>query len=264
MQPEKVVPTSAKVSSVKGIMAVKRTKPSYNEMFEEFLTLYNEGLARSCNKTGGQTRGKKGSLGVVLTEKMVEYAAIRAGLDFSKLNIEREVRFPIEFFNGDYLTNAEVNTSAINNIMDDLEEHDTDLKVDVGVFYNGELILGIEAKAYMDAAMLKKFMFEVKGIKDHYFPTARFAVLQLENSLGGDYAEDKAEFLGSPTAHGLMAMLNTPVEIRTLLDGKRSSSKPIHQKGFYKPLNKYKFFSTLNAFSEILTKQTERRAITLR
>jgi hypothetical protein len=95
-------------------------------------------------------------------------------------------------------------------------------------------LISIECKSYTENAMMTRTIDQARMIKDEYHNMS-FVLLQLENSLGGN---GKNGFEGNDTTTYLYHMHPTVnLNVLTLLDGKRYSSKPIHKIEYYKSIN---------------------------
>ena len=110
---------------------------------------------------------------------------------------------------------------------------------DIHVYIDKDFVLSVECKAYAENAMLKRILFDAFLLGTR-FPDLRFALVQLESQLGGDYgsADPEAAF-GSPQSHTLMSHMDSVrLHVITLLEGDRKVDEPIHKPEFYKPLSR--------------------------
>ncbi len=241
---------------------ISKNMPSFH-LTDDFkrVSSYYENSIRKMFKTtkGGAIRGKKGPLVVDITIEMLKVAAVKAGLDLSRLTFERESKILLPFDDVDYLTR--IDEDVANHIMDNIDDYDTKISVDVGVFYDKQFIMAIEAKAYAEITMFKRFILEGSKVRNKAYPMAKFVVVQLENGLGGDYSKNKKKFLGSPQVHGLTADTNIAIDVCTLLDDTRSSTKPIHNEKWFKPMSPIKFANTVDFFKRTLTEQVNKKHI---
>jgi hypothetical protein len=101
-------------------------------------------------------------------------------------------------------------------------------KSDVLVAIDNKPVFEVECKAYTENAMMKRILVDCMLIKRMY-PNMKFALLQLESQLGGDYSELKEKSLGSPSTHTLLSMFDIDLKIITLLKGERFVDEPIHE-----------------------------------
>ena len=102
--------------------------------------------------------------------------------------------------------------------------------------------------------MLKRTLKDFELIVKLLYPKLLFCVFQLENSLGGDYGEvSKWVHLGSESTHTLLSHTPTVhLEIITLLDGDRKSSKEIHKRQYFKPLHIKNVATCISKFRALL------------
>jgi len=230
----------------------------YNS-FTETSDVFEDQVMALGNLSGGMIRSGKETVVVELAKRIITEAVKETpGLTVSKLEFEERKKVDIPFSNCDYFN--VVSETIGNNIIDNLEEHSITIEIDLAVFYAGTLVLAIELKAFTDLTMFRRLAFDFHTLKRVY-PTVKYVLIQLENSLGGDYAQDVPEHLGSPGVHSVLAEVNLPMTIITLLNGKRSSQKAIHMPGCFKGLNKIKFRNAVNTISTLLVTQTKRKHI---
>ena len=111
-------------------------------------------------------------------------------------------------------------------------------EVDVCVTKNGTPFCILECKAYCDFSMFKRFALEVVGIQEKY-PNAKFYVFELENSSS------------TTKINKLCSMLGINVDKLTYLNGRRNSSRPIHQREFYKSPTEYSVYTILRHFQDV-------------
>ena len=113
------------------------------------------------------------------------------------------------------------------------------VQVDVHVFVDKKLVMGVECKAYAETAMLKRILVDFSLLKSLH-PNLICCLLQLESMLGGDYSEPvktNSVVLGSPSAHTLMSYFSeVDLNILTLLEGERKVDRPIHIAAYFKEL----------------------------
>lgn len=127
--------------------------------------------------------------------------------------------------------------------------------VDVHVFVDKKLVMGVECKAYAETAMLKRILVDFNLLKSLH-PNLICCLLQLESMLGGDYSEPvraNAVALGSPSAHTLMSYFpGVDLNILTLLEGERKVDRPIHIPAYFKELPPYRLDYVINRFQALL------------
>ena len=131
-------------------------------------------------------------------------------------------------------------------------------EVDVVVSYKDKEIMYIECKSYTDITMFKRFLLEVLGLQSKN-KDAKVCIFQLENSLGGDYNEDKSleSQNGSIKVNKFLEMVVVDIDIITMLDGKRSSTKPIHKEQYRKSFSEYKYKRAIEYFKNTLSELTK-------
>ncbi len=126
--------------------------------------------------------------------------------------------------------------------------------VDVHVFVDKQLVIGVECKAYAENAMLKRILVDFQLLK-YIHPSLTCCLLQLESMLGGDYSEpDKdTSMLGSKQSHTLMSYFpNVELNILTLLDGDRKVGRPIHKPRYFKELRLGRLEHVISRFQQLL------------
>lgn len=129
------------------------------------------------------------------------------------------------------------------------------VQVDVHVFVDKKLVMGVECKAYTETAMLKRILVDFNLLKSLH-PNLICCLLQLESMLGGDYSEPvkpDAPALGSPSAHTLMSYFpDVDLNILTLLDGERKVDRPIHNLAYFKELPLARLNYAISRFQTLL------------
>lgn len=231
------------------------SKQSKEAVFNSASHKYSQGIFNLFGLPGGATRKGKENIVISLLRDALEEAIVISGLDRERISLEERLIVTIPFNNYDYLES--ISKEESDNILENVDKFYYRPEIDLAVSYDDNLILAIEAKSYTETTMLKKFVLESLILREA-FPEIKFVLMQLENSLGGDYAENKEVHIGSPGAHAVMAPHNMPVKILTLLDGARSSIYPIHTLKGFKPLNKDKFYMAIDCLSKILVEQTNK------
>jgi len=103
---------------------------------------------------------------------------------------------------------------------------------------DGDLVLGVECKAYTENAMLKRILVDFTMLKTLY-PDLVCCLLQLESQLGGSYSDPLADpQYGSPRSHTLMSYFpDVTLNVITLLEGERKVKEPIHDADHFKELH---------------------------
>jgi hypothetical protein len=170
----------------------------------------------------GLIRSRKGKLVEDLAEDLLVIACNMLGIDKDRISFgPMDVKVPLE--NMDYLLTQPYEVS--NYLIDNLEKCYHELKTDTNLSIDGQFVLDVECKSYTENTMLKKIVQDCIFIRNAY-PKTSVCVLQLENALGGDYGG--ADVMGSPMAHAIMSHGNVDIKIITLMNGNRSSNRPIH------------------------------------
>ena len=129
-----------------------------------------------------------------------------------------------------------------------------DAQVDIHVYVDKKLVMGVECKSYAENAMLKRSLIDFRLLKSLH-PALICCLLQLENSLGGDYSQPLANpQFGSPKAHTLMSHFpEVSLNVITLLEGNRNSSEPIHGPDYFKELKPEFLDNAIARFAQFLT-----------
>lgn len=194
---------------------------------------------------GGVVRSVKGKLQEHITEEIIKFAWIYSGGDLSDIEINsKKINIPIRKEYIETIEEEEVREYIKKNI----EKFYYKLSVDKQVFYKGELIVGIECKAYTENAMLKRILVDFSLLKTIY-PNMSCFLFQLESQLGGDYSELKEITFGSPATHTLMSYFpEVKLHIHTFIKGERKVDKPIHK--YFKPIEKKQIKKAIELLSK--------------
>ncbi len=201
---------------------------------------------------GGIIRSSKGTLVEDIAKDLIVIAWNNLEGDPNRLSLEKKsIRVPIKREYVDHIKNPEVKEYILKNI----DRYFYPFKTDVHVCIDGDLVLGVECKAYTENAMLKRIMVDFTFLKQTY-PKADAVLFQLESQLGGDYSEvDKDIKYGSHTTHTIMSYFDVNLVIITLLEGERLVDKPIHKEGFYKELKESSVDKAISTFEGLLRKR---------
>lgn len=183
---------------------------------------------------GGFVRAAKGQIQEYLTKRLVEIAWVdNLGEDPERLEIN-SAKIPIPL-KAEYLERVE-DEQVREHIRARLHEYNYRLSVDRHVIIDGELVAGIECKAYTENAMLKRILVDFMLLKTVH-PEMRCLLFQLESQLGGDYSALRTPTYGSTSTHTLCSYFPTvELEIITLLNGERKVDRPINKPAYFKPL----------------------------
>ena len=219
--------------------------------YASIVDLYTESIYSMYNMTPGQIRGAKGMLVENIVNAIVRLAWHEIGGEASRFNIQRRIgEIAIE---EDYVKNITPEVVR-NHIEENKGKYVYKVELDRAVEIDNALILGIECKSYIENAMLKRTLKDFELIAKLLYPKLIFCVFQLENSLGGDYGEvSKWVHLGSESTHTLLSHTPTVhLEIITLLDGDRKSSREIHKRQYFKPLRTKNVATCVSKFRTLL------------
>jgi len=211
--------------------------------------MWEEAQKQGGRALGGMLRQVKGKLVEDIARKMVRAAWIKLAKDAADLEF-RKGKYPIPV-NPEYIENlpdGEVRSHLKNHI------HEINYKIsqDISVYGGGKFLLSIECKAFTENAMFKRILFDAWLLKTR-FPALKFALVQLESQLGGDYSGLNEVTLGSFPTHTLMSLFeDTKIEIITLLKGERKVNKEIHMREHYKPLARENLERAVRQLTEVL------------
>ncbi len=183
---------------------------------------------------GGFVRAAKGKMQEYITEELIRITwGVELGKQSGKLTINSEkIRIPIQM---EYV--KQIKDKAVRDyILGNIRRYYYGLSVDKHVFVNGQLVLGIECKAYTENAMIKRILVDFHLLKTKA-PEMLCYLFQLESQLGGDYSEVVKKPKGSAPTHTLMSYFNdVDLRVVTLLAGERKVDRPINKLQFFKPL----------------------------
>jgi hypothetical protein len=198
---------------------------------------------------GGIIRAGKGKLVESIARHMVEIAWNNLNGDPKRLSLRKEIiKIPI---NKPYIEKL-----RYKEVRDYIYEHISDyyygFKTDVHVSIDGNLVMGIECKAYTENAMLKRILVDATLLKS-VKPNIKYVLIQLESQLTGDYCEPNKKIIyGSPSTHTLLSYFDVDLNIITLLEGERRVNEPIHDPAHYKSLKKEILQLGIESLEELL------------
>jgi hypothetical protein len=194
-------------------------------------------------------RAAKGALVESIAKHLVEIAWHELGGDPQRLDFRREtVKVPLR---PDYLKRVRPREVA-DYIRAHLEQYFFGLKTDIHVNIDGNLVMGIECKAYTENAMLKRVLVDFMLLKQ-VVPDLKCVLVQLESQLTGDYSQPlKPVRYGSPSTHTLLSYFDVELNIITLLEGERRVDQPIHKPAYFKELTEDALRKAVEALKEIL------------
>lgn len=219
--------------------------------YQSIVDLYTESISAMYDMTAGQIRGAKGALVENIADAIVALAWHEIGGELDRFDIRKrtgEIKIEEEYVKS--LTPEIVR----NHIQENRGRYIYKIEFDRAVEIDKTLVLGIECKSYIENAMLKRTLKDFELVVKLLYPKLLFCVFQLENSLGGDYGEaSKQVHLGSEATHTLLSHTPTVhLEIITLLDGDRKSSREIHKRQYFKPLPMKNVESCIRRFRALL------------
>ena len=190
--------------------------------------------SQSGRAYGGIVRAEKGTLVENIAKTLVNLAWKDLGQDPQKLKfVGSRVHIPIKQEYIDNIKDDDIKKHILKNIKDYVYP----CKSDVLIAIDDKPVFEIECKAYTENAMMKRILVDCTLLKRKY-PDMKFALIQLESQLGGDYSELKDKPFGSNSTHTLLSMFDVDLKIITLLKGERLVNKAIHDKGYFKSLTK--------------------------
>ena len=201
---------------------------------------------------GGVIRAAKGNLVEEMAQHILSLAWRENGGDPERLTFgdTKRYRLPI---NSAYVARLPAAVKA--EIAAKKNRYFYQAQVDVHVFVDQQLIMGVECKSYAETAMLKRILVDFNLLKSLH-PTLICCLLQLESMLGGDYSEPvkpNAVALGSPSAHTLMSYFpEVDLNILTLLEGERKIDRPIHNPAYFKELKLARLNQIIQRFQTLL------------
>ncbi len=210
-----------------------------------------EALNSKDRAYGGIIRAGKGSLVENIAKGMIQIAWDRLNGDQTHLSLnKKKVRIPIKV---DYVKRIK-NPEIKSYIQDHFGNYYYELNIDVPVYIDNELVLGVECKSYTENAMLKRILVDFTLLKTQY-PTLDCVLLQLESQLNGDYSNiSQSIIFGSSSTHTLLSYFDVDLYIITLLQGERKVKKPIHKKEYFKELTSESIEKAISTFQNILSK----------
>ena len=205
-------------------------------MIDEIISRYNGTVKGLFDENkGGRQRSKKGTSVEDIAKLMIKYAWAEIGgekqrLSFSPAEGKKKVRIALQ---EDYIESL---PEPIRNEVKEGKEFSYDVGVDVHVYIDGNLVLGVECKAYTENAMLKRILVDFFLLRTRY-PNLGCCLLQLETQLGGENNEPGDLRIANRSTPTLMSYFpNVDLNILTLLEGARDVKKPIHKKKHFKEM----------------------------
>jgi len=226
--------------------SIKEIVKAYNLVVKGIETQALENKERAY---GGVIRSSKGYMVENITRLLLEVAWNELNGDPRRLSFDKHTkRLPIK---RDYINKLE-DEEVKEYILENINKYYYLLKTDVHCNIDGELVIGVECKAYTENAMIKRILVDFSLMK-HGWKNLNCFLLQLESQLGGDYSNINArKIFGSKSTHTLFSYFDVNIEILTLLDGERKVDKPIHNPKYYKELDEKHVRVIVNKFKNVL------------
>jgi hypothetical protein len=224
-------------SAIKGIVA------GYNDLIKG---IDAEATNSKDRFYGGIIRAGKGKLVENIGKNLVEIAWRKLNQEESRLTMEgTHITIPIKKAYVDGLVDKELR----DHIMANLTNYNYRYKPDILVQIDTTPVFEIECKSYTENAMIKRILVDDTLIKTIY-PKMKFALLQLESQLGGDYSKLSKKTFGSKPTNTLLSYFDIDLTIITLLKDERDINKPIHR--FFKPLEEESLKRAVDIIIKIL------------
>lgn len=220
----------------------------YNSIIKGIEQIALDDLTRAY---GGVIRAAKGSFVEDITKLLIIIAWEELGGKSARISFIKETKkLKIE---KKYIDKIE-NKIIKDHISENINDYHFVIKTDVHCSIDNEFILGVECKAYTENAMLKRIMVDFTFMKK-LWPNLNCFLLQLENFMGGDYADlQKTIIYGSKPTHTILSQFDVDLKIITLLEGDRHVERPIHKKEFFKELEVKNLRIAVDEFKKVLKK----------
>ena len=201
---------------------------------------------------GGVIRSTKGKLVENMATEIVSLAWRELGGDTERLTFGDTKRYHVPI-NSSYI--RELPTEVRREINANKGEYSYPAQVDVHVFVDKKLVMGVECKSYAENAMLKRILVDFQLLTSMN-PNLICCLLQLESMLGGDYSapiKANSVTLGSRSSHTLMSYFpDINLNIITLLEGERRVDRPIHTPGYFKEMEPERLNHVIDTFKRLL------------
>ena len=210
---------------------------------------YEQTCIELRDMTAGQVRAAKGNLVETLAERLVGVAWQCLFGSTDELSFGSG-KHQVPMRRG-YLNRLPAEVRAY--IEPRISRYRYGLGCDVQVRVRNEFVLAIECKSYTENAMLKRILMDCSMLKALY-PNLKFALIQMESMLGGDYADLRETTFGSPATHTIMSFFDVDLTILTLLEGERRINQPFHEEQWYKPLQPNSVVTAVNELQVLLAR----------
>lgn len=222
------------------------------------IALYNkvmggveEGAASDVERAyGGVIRAEKGKLVETIAKYVVQIAWAEAKGAADRLSFDKPRRYKIPI-QQDYI--KRLPRPVRTHIRNRRNSYTYNAQVDVHVFIDGKLIMGVECKTYAENAMLKRILVDYTLLTGMHAGLV-CTLFQLESQLGGDYSSlSEGETMGSASTHTLMSYFpSVDLHIVTLLEGERNISRPIHKPEYFKELKPENLDRAIARYADLL------------
>jgi len=234
------------------------------ESLKKLIHIYDESVKNISSKAkdqldknkkrayGGIVRASKGSLVQLLAEELIKISWAKLNQKENRLSfITEKIKVPLEKNYLEKIKDRDVKEYIQKNI----NKFYYGIRSDIHVFIDETFVIAVECKAYTENAMLKRILVDFTLLKKSVKKELDFILFQLESQLTGDYSQIyKDKIFGSPSTHTIISQFEVQPTIITLLEGERVVNKAIHEKEFFKSLEKKSLIKCVNTIKNILQK----------
>lgn len=234
------------------------------ESLKKLIHIYDESVKNISSKAkdqldknkkrayGGIVRASKGSLVELLAEELIKISWAELNQKENRLSfITEKIKVPLEKNYLEKIKDRDVKEYIQKNI----NKFYYGIRSDIHVFIDETFVIAVECKAYTENAMLKRILVDFTLLKKSVKKELDFILFQLESQLTGDYSQIyKDKIFGSPSTHTIISQFEVQPTIITLLEGERGVNKAIHDKEFFKSLEKKSLIKCVNTIKNILEK----------
>lgn len=234
------------------------------ESLKKLIHIYDESVKNISSKAkdqldknkkrayGGIVRASKGSLVEFLAEELIKISWAKLNQKENRLSfITEKIKVPLEKNYLEKIKDRDVKEYIQKNI----NKFYYGIRSDIHVFIDETFVIAVECKAYTENAMLKRILVDFTLLKKSVKKELDFILFQLESQLTGDYSQIyKDKIFGSPSTHTIISQFEVQPTIITLLEGERVVNKAIHEKEFFKSLEKKSLIKCVNTIKNILQK----------
>lgn len=234
------------------------------ESLKKLIHIYDESVKNISSKAkdqadndkkrayGGIVRASKGSLVEFLAEELIK-------ISWAELNQKNNRLAFITEKNKIFLEKNYLDKIKDKDVKEYIQKNITKffygIRSDIHVFIDETFVIAIECKAYTENAMLKRILVDFTLLKKSIGKELDFILFQLESQLTGDYSQIyKDKIFGSPSTHTIISQFDVQPTIITLLEGERGVNKAIHEKQFFKSLEKKSLIKCVDILKNILKK----------